>query len=99
MWYMNEDRTLLKKSFTEFAQKRVRPFAKQLEDEEARPKEILKEMGKLGMFTMPIPEEYTGTGPDYISWGLLLEEIKEQPSFLITFLAPQLMQRTGLLFR
>ncbi len=80
MWYMNEDRKLLQKSFTEFAQKRVRPFAKQLEDEEASPKEILKEMGKLGMFTMPIPEEYTGTGPDYISWGLLLEEVSKESS-------------------
>ena len=80
MWYMNEDRKLLQKSFKEYVQKRVRPFAKELEDAEASPRELLQEMGRLGMFTMPIPEEYTGTGPDYISWGLLLEEISKESS-------------------
>lgn len=82
MWYMNEDREMLQKSFREYAQKRVRPLAQKMEDEDASSREALLEMGKLGMFTLPMAPEYGGTGPDYISWGLLLEELgRESATF------------------
>lgn len=90
MWYMNEERELLQKTFREFAVKRVRPLAKEMEWEEASSREALLEMGRLGMFTMPIPEQYGGTGPDYISWGLLLEELgKEGNTFAFLALLRQ----------
>lgn len=82
MWYMNEERELLQKTFREYAQKRVRPLAQKMEDEDASSREALLEMGRLGMFTMPMAEQFGGTGPDYISWGLLLEELgKESATF------------------
>ena len=72
MWYLNEERRLLQKTFRSYAQKRVRPLALEMEDNDASSREALLEMGKLGMFTMPVAESCGGTGPDYISWGLLL---------------------------
>lgn len=82
MWYMNEDREMLQKSFREYAVKRVRPLAQKMEDEDASSREALLEMGRLGMFTMPVPPENGGTGPDYISWSLLLEEMgRESATF------------------
>lgn len=82
MWYMNEERELLQKSFREYAEKRVRPLAQKMEDEDASSREALLEMGRLGMFTLPVPEAFGGTGPDYISWGLLLEELgRESATF------------------
>ena len=90
MWYMNDQRELLQKTFKEYTAKRVRPLAKKMEDEEASSRETLLEMGRLGMFTMPIPEQYGGTGPDYISWGLLLEELaKEGATFAFLALLRQ----------
>lgn len=75
MWYMNDDREMLQKAFREYAQKRVRPLALKMEDEDASSREALLEMGRLGMFTMPMAPEYGGTGADFISWALLLEEL------------------------
>lgn len=90
MWYMNEERELLQKTFREYTEKRVRPLAKKMEEEEASSREVLLEMGKLGMFTMPVPESYGGTGPDYISWALLLEELaKEGATFAFLALLRQ----------
>ncbi|MCR5449787.1 MAG: acyl-CoA dehydrogenase family protein [Solobacterium sp.] len=90
MWYMNEERELLRKSFREYTEKRIRPLARKLEAEEENSREALLEMGKLGMFTMPVPEAAGGTGPDYISWGLLLEELgKEGATFAFLALLRQ----------
>ncbi|MBQ9156400.1 MAG: acyl-CoA/acyl-ACP dehydrogenase [Eubacterium sp.] len=84
MWYMNEERELLRKTFRDYAVKRVRPLGQEMENEEihAKSREALLEMGKLGMFTLPVAEKFGGTGPDYISWALLLEEIgRESATF------------------
>ena len=90
MWYMNEERELLLKTFKEYTARRVRPLARKMEDEEASSRDALLEMGRLGMFTMPVPEQYGGTGPDYISWGLLLEELgKEGATFAFLALLRQ----------
>ena len=90
MWYMNEDREMLQKSFREYAVKRVRPLAQKMEDEDASSREALLEMGRLGMFTMPVPPENGGTGPDHISWSLLLEEMgRESATFVFLTLLRQ----------
>ena len=82
MWYMNEERRLLQKAFRSYARKKVRPLALEMEEKDASSREALLEMGRLGMFTMPVAESCGGTGPDYISWGLLLEELgKESAAF------------------
>ena len=80
MWYMNEERKLLQKTFREYAQKRIRPLVQKMEEEDASSRETLLEMGSLGMFTMPMAEQFGGTGPDFINWGLLLEEIGRESS-------------------
>src|SRR6478735_850153 len=38
--------------------------------------DALKKMGPLGLLGGPIPEEYGGSGFDYISFGLICEEIE-----------------------
>ena len=87
---MNEERELLQKTFRDYTVKRIRPLARKMEDEEASSREALLEMGRLGMFTMPVSEQYGGTGPDYISWGLLLEELgKEGATFAFLALLRQ----------
>ena len=68
MWYLNEDREMLQKAFRDYAQKRVRPLAQGLEDETAQARDALLEMGRLGMFTMPMAPEFGGTGPDYTAF-------------------------------
>jgi len=78
MWYMNEERELLQKVFREYARAKVRPFVDKMELEEANCKELVKEMGRLGFLGFNITEENGGNGIDYISYGLLLEELARE---------------------
>lgn len=78
MWYMNEERELLQKAFREYAQKRVRPYVDKMEREEVGCKDLIKEMAGLGFLGFNITEENGGNGIDYISYGLLLEELAKE---------------------
>lgn len=84
MWYMNEERELLRNAFREYAQTRVRPFADKMEREDANCKELIKEMGELGFLGFNVTEENGGNGIDYITYGLLLEELAKE-GFTVAF--------------
>jgi butyryl-CoA dehydrogenase len=58
-----------------FAQKRLRPNSAAWESAGSFPREILREMGELGLLGMTIPEEWGGAGLDYLSYAIALEEI------------------------
>ncbi len=74
MWYMNEEREMLRAAFREFAQKKVRPHVAKMEEEEAGCKDLILEMGQLGFLGMAMPEELGGGG-DWTSFGILMEEL------------------------
>jgi len=58
----------------EFAQKRIAPLAREMDEKEEVPKEILREMGDLGYFGVRVPEKYGGLELDMLSYILILEE-------------------------
>ena len=41
---------------------------------------IFNEMGDLGLLGVTIPEEYGGTGADYVSYGLVAREVERVDS-------------------
>ncbi len=86
MWYMNEERELLQGAFREFAQTRVRPYIPEMEEKDADCKELIKEMGELGFLGLNMPEEFGGSGVDYINEALLLEELARE-SYVVSFSA------------
>lgn len=78
MWYMNEEREMLKKSVDEFAVNEVRPFVKKMEKNETYPRELIKKAGDLGILGLATPEEYGGVGVDWINLGIAMEEISKE---------------------
>lgn len=58
-----------------FAVEKIGPKVAEYEREERYPLEIIKEMGKLGMLGVIVPEEYGGAGMDYLSYGIICEEL------------------------
>ena len=86
MWYMNEERELLQGAFREFAQTRVRPYVSEMEEKDADCKDLIKEMGELGFLGLNMPEEFGGSGCDYINEALLLEELAKE-SYVVAFSA------------
>jgi len=65
---LNKEQELLQKLFREFAEKEVKPLAKEIDEQERFPKETVEKMRKLSMLGIPFPEEYGGAGADYISY-------------------------------
>jgi len=59
----------------EYAQGEVRPRAAQLDREQKFPYDIVAEMASLGLMGLTLPEEYGGSGGDFVSYNLALEEI------------------------
>jgi short-chain 2-methylacyl-CoA dehydrogenase len=59
----------------EFADNEVAPGAAERDQQEIFPLEIVKKMGALGLFGLPIPEAYGGIGADALTWALVMEEL------------------------
>ena len=87
---LNETQRLIKETAAEFAQRRIVPVARENDEKERYPADIVAEMGALGMFGGPIPEEYGGAGIDYISYAIMNEEISKACSSVRTVLSVQI---------
>jgi short/branched chain acyl-CoA dehydrogenase len=59
----------------DFAQGAIRPRAAVLDREQMFPYDIIAEMARLGMMGLTLPEEYGGSGGDFVAYILALEEI------------------------
>lgn len=87
---LNDTQRLIKDTAAEFAQRRIVPVARENDEKERYPADIVAEMGALGMFGGPIPEEYGGAGLDYISYAIMNEEISKACSSVRTVLSVQI---------
>ena len=65
----------LRRTVAEFAHDVIAPKIGEYYEHEEFPYEIVQEMGRMGLFGLPFPEEYGGMGGDYLALGLVLEEI------------------------
>lgn len=61
----------------DFAERRVRPLARELDEQSRFPKELIEEMASLKLLGICIPEEEGGGGMDMVSYVLALEEISQ----------------------
>src|SRR3954452_4750429 len=73
---LNEEQRAVQKLSFDFAQNEIAPYAREHDEEGKINWDALKKMGPLGLLGGPIPEEYGGAGLDYISFGLICEEIE-----------------------
>jgi len=69
------EQEILRKSVREFAEKEIKPVARDLDEREEFSSETMKAMAELGLFGMFVSEEYGGQGMDYLSYIIATEEI------------------------
>ena len=82
---LSEEHEALRAIVEEFAHKEVAPVIGELYDRGEFPYEIVRKMGTMGLFGLPIAEEYGGMGGDYFALSLALEELgKVDQSVAIT---------------
>ncbi|MCP3819575.1 acyl-CoA dehydrogenase family protein [Streptomyces sp. A3M-1-3] len=65
----------LRRTVEEFAHDVVAPKIGDFYERHEFPYEIIREMGRMGLFGLPFPEEYGGMGGDYLALGIALEEL------------------------
>jgi alkylation response protein AidB-like acyl-CoA dehydrogenase len=64
-----------RKSVRAFAEDVIAPRAEEMDRNEELPMDIVKQMGELGLFGLPFPEEYGGQGAGFLTLCLAIEEI------------------------
>src|SRR5579883_2430283 len=69
------DQLAIRKHVREFAEREVAPYAQKNDRECKFDWEIAKKIFKQGFLGCPIPDKYGGLGMDFISYGLMTEEI------------------------
>ncbi|MEV0531265.1 acyl-CoA dehydrogenase family protein [Kitasatospora sp. NPDC050463] len=72
---LNSEYEELRRTVAEFAQDVVAPKIGEFYEQGEFPYEIVREMGRMGLFGLPISEEYGGMGGDYFALCLVLEEL------------------------
>lgn len=72
---ITDEQRALRDVVREFVDKRVVPTAAEREAGNEYPADLLPELGALGVMGMSIPEEYGGSDVDYVSYGLVYEEL------------------------
>ncbi|WP_214319884.1 acyl-CoA dehydrogenase family protein [Nonomuraea sediminis] len=72
---LNEEYEELRKTVEAFARDVVAPVIGGYYEREEFPYDIVRQMGTMGLFGLPIPEEYGGMGGDYFALCLALEEL------------------------
>ena len=79
---LSEDHKALVQTVREFAQKEVAPHIKEWDEKQHFEPSVLKNMAALNLLGVCIPEEYGGAGFDYISLGLVCEELEAVDTFM-----------------
>ncbi|MFN2545155.1 MAG: acyl-CoA dehydrogenase family protein [Actinomycetota bacterium] len=64
-----------RKAVREFAVDVVAPRAEEMDEKAELPLDILKQMGEMGLFGLPFPEEYDGQGADFLTLCIAIEEL------------------------
>jgi glutaryl-CoA dehydrogenase (non-decarboxylating) len=73
---LSEEHRLLEQSVREWAAREIAPRIHDLDREHRFDRNILPQMAELGLLGCSVPQEYGGAGMDYISLGLISEELE-----------------------
>jgi isovaleryl-CoA dehydrogenase len=72
---LTEEQEMLRATVARFVDNEVIPLAAEIDEEERFPEENFKAMAEMGLFGITIPEEYGGSGSDFLSCVLVMEEL------------------------
>jgi glutaryl-CoA dehydrogenase (non-decarboxylating) len=73
---LSDENKLVQQSVRDFAANEIEPHVREWDAKHELHLEVFARMGELGFLGAPIPEEYGGAGMDYVSLGILCEELE-----------------------
>ncbi|GLZ56611.1 acyl-CoA dehydrogenase family protein [Micromonospora sp. M51] len=72
---LTDEQEALRESVREFAREVVAPVIAEHYEQHTFPYEVIRQMGKMGLFGLPFDEQHGGMGGDYFALCLALEEL------------------------
>jgi alkylation response protein AidB-like acyl-CoA dehydrogenase len=86
---LTDEQRLIQETAREFADREIIPRARENDREERFDLELVKRIADMGYLGAPVSEEYGGRSLDYISYGLIVEEIGRGDSSARTVVSVQ----------
>src|SRR6187431_2435511 len=77
---LTEEQKLIRESVRNYVKKEISPIIEDYAQRAEFPEHIVKQLGDLGCFGPTIPGQYGGGGLDYISYGLMMQELERGDS-------------------
>jgi glutaryl-CoA dehydrogenase len=77
---LTEEHLLVRSAMRDFVKKEITPFIEEWSQSSVFPNQIVKKFGDIGAFGPFIPAKYGGGELDYISYGLIMQEIERGDS-------------------
>jgi alkylation response protein AidB-like acyl-CoA dehydrogenase len=73
---LTPENRLVQRSVRDFTNAEILPHIREWDERHEVHREVFARMGELGFLGAPIPEEYGGSAMDYVSLGILCEELE-----------------------
>ena len=73
--YLSEEHHLIRKTVRDFAEKEIRPVARELDEKGEFSIELTKKMGEIGLFGLRTPVKYGGFEMDTLAYVIAVEEL------------------------
>jgi glutaryl-CoA dehydrogenase (non-decarboxylating) len=73
---LSDENRLVQQSVRDFSAAEISPYIREWDSKHEVHREVFTRMGELGFLGAPIPEQYGGPGMDYVSLGILCEELE-----------------------
>jgi len=72
---LSEEQELIRKNMREFTEKHVDPIAVEIDETSRHPAELFQKLAEGGWMGIPIPVEYGGSGADYLTHIVAVDEL------------------------
>jgi alkylation response protein AidB-like acyl-CoA dehydrogenase len=72
---LSDEQQLIREAAREFAAREILPYVRESDREGRFDRELARKLGQIGFLGAPVAEEYGGRSLDYVSYGLIAEEI------------------------
>jgi short/branched chain acyl-CoA dehydrogenase len=72
---LSDIQNILRDSIRDFAENEIKPVAEKLDDKEEFSLDLVRKMADMNLFGLTVSEEYGGSGMDYLSYVIAVEEI------------------------
>jgi butyryl-CoA dehydrogenase len=86
---LSDEQRLIRETARDFADREIVPRARDNDRNERFDLELVKRIGEMGYLGAPVAEEYGGRALDYLSYGLVVEEIGRADSSARTVVSVQ----------